>query len=769
MTMPSINQINRIITKTPGTIAIVLFTLLVGLFTKSLWHSADKYGLLDSYGYGLPSFSEGRWWTIATGAAISPKPWMYVIILLVVILGCGFIEYHYGTMRMLGVVIITHVGSILLTALILVIFRNYNVVWAVELAKVRDLGLSNAGFGAVGAASTGLAMLWRRRVRLFVLLYCVTLILYSGLIWDLTHFIAFIIGIAIGPWVVGKKYSRSEFPLLNLEPRSLIVAVASLNVYGLVVSRLFPGDGGIINFGQSPQYTSSFIAMLVSVLLNIIFIYGLYKGKRLAWWVVLILNSITIISILFMQNSGLKLYHLITSGLLVCLLVAYRQLFKVKSDKIVRKKLIINLLIVFGLIYVMHVSLIYSFRSSINPVPTFAQTAVDSIFLVGQTNSVFVSNERPVRVLMASIDYIWVMFILGFLAAIILSTKRARNERAEYDTFDKLMRHNGSTTITWMARWPGMSYWANKSQTAAIAYRLINNVAIVLSDPVGKKQAATKATKSFHEFCTKNGWSVAYFSVTEKFANTLSGYGFSKILVGEDTKIMLDNLEFAGKKWQSIRSAINKADKAGVTMQSIKLNQAPDNIKNQLRDIADSWVADKSLPEMGFTLGTLKEAEDPAVIMNIAVDDNDEVHGMTSWMPVYKSGKIIGWTIDIMQRRLSEDTIGGVIEFLIAKSAMHFKDKGAKFISLSAAPLSNSKNNKTSIEKLLTVLADRLEPYYGFKSLHRFKEKFQPLHEPFYLCYNDESQLPGIAAAIGKAYMNDTSYIKAFASIVKKH
>ena len=56
--------------------------------------------------------------------------------------------------------------------------------------------------------------------------------------------------------------------------------------------------------------------------------------------------------------------------------------------------------------------------------------------------------------------------------------------------------------------------------------------------------------------------------------------------------------------------------------------------------------------------------------------------------------------------------------------------------------------------------AVKFEPYYGFASLHRFKEKFHPSHEPLYLCYKESDQLPLIGIAIGRAYMNDASLIK---------
>jgi lysylphosphatidylglycerol synthetase-like protein (DUF2156 family) len=50
-----------------------------------------------------------------------------------------------------------------------------------------------------------------------------------------------------------------------------------------------------------------------------------------------------------------------------------------------------------------------------------------------------------------------------------------------------------------------------------------------------------------------------------------------------------------------------------------------------------------------------------------------------------------------------------------------------------------------------------LEPAYGFASLLRYKGKFNPEYRPMHLYYADNSQLPAIGLAIGRAYLPDAS------------
>ena len=81
-----------------------------------------------------------------------------------------------------------------------------------------------------------------------------------------------------------------------------------------------------------------------------------------------------------------------------------------------------------------------------------------------------------------------------------------------------------------------------------------------------------------------------------------------------------------------------------------------------------------------------------------------------------------------------------------------------QFVSLSGAPLARSGDEPLEpLGKALNVLGGALEPLYGFRSLHTFKEKFQPRHEPVYMCFRDESDLPRIGMALTRAYLPDAS------------
>ena len=132
-------------------------------------------------------------------------------------------------------------------------------------------------------------------------------------------------------------------------------------------------------------------------------------------------------------------------------------------------------------------------------------------------------------------------------------------------------------------------------------------------------------------------------------------------------------------------------------------------------------------------------------------------------MPVYGTGGAVqGWTLDLMRRR--DGGFGPVMEFLIGSSARDFAAEAALTLSLSGAPLAHEASpDEGAIAQLLTSLSSALEPVYGFRSLHRFKTKFNPRYEPIYLLYRDEGDLTRIAAGLTRAFLPDAT-LRQFAT-----
>ncbi|MGW5639526.1 bifunctional lysylphosphatidylglycerol flippase/synthetase MprF [Streptomyces sp. NPDC003832] len=331
------------------------------------------------------------------------------------------------------------------------------------------------------------------------------------------------------------------------------------------------------------------------------------------------------------------------------------------------------------------------------------------------------------------------------------ATGREERERA----MDVLVRYGG-TNLSWMTTWPENSYFFAPSGQAYVAYRKHAGVCIALSDPAGAPQDRRAAVRDFVDFCEHHGTVPCLFSTTRPVAEAAEALGWHSVQVAEDTVVPLPGLELTGKRWQKVRSALNRGKKLDVGFELVRLADQPREVVGQVRAISEEWVGDKGLPEMGFTLGGVDEALDPHVRVGLATEGST-VLGVTSWIPVYAGdGRVRGWTLDVMRRR-ADGPFPPVVEFMIASAFLAFQEEGAEFVSLSGAPLAHSDSawseSATPFDRLLDQLGVFMEPYYGFRSLHAFKQKFNPRYEPLYLLYRDEADLPRIGVALTRAYM----------------
>jgi lysylphosphatidylglycerol synthetase-like protein (DUF2156 family) len=360
------------------------------------------------------------------------------------------------------------------------------------------------------------------------------------------------------------------------------------------------------------------------------------------------------------------------------------------------------------------------------------------------------------------------VLVLGRSAFQARSRRKRRAQLAtgadDRGTAVSLLKEHGGTTMSWMGTWPDNHWYVHRDSSGApvgyVAFQVHRGTAIALGDPVAADPPTRAAVlQGFVDEQETHGLAVCLFSVTQEVADWGEAHGRRDVLVAEEAIIDLPDLEFKGKSWQSVRTALNRATKDGITYREGRLAEMPRGLLTQVRAISELWVSDKGLPEMGFTLGSVDEALDPDARVGLAVDADMTVHGVTSWLPVYSTGaEVRGWTLDVMRRL--PDGFRPVTEFLIASACLSFREQGASFVSLSGAPLAHSGDGtaeRAALERLLDQLGEAMEPLYGFRSLDSFKQKFRPRHEPVYLVFADEAALPRIGLALTSAYLPDAS------------
>lgn len=677
----------------PLTVGLVLLVLVMSVVTRGLWQPLGTRPLGSSMAYGLPSFEDGAWWTLVTGSFLALEPVRYLPILVGLALFGGFAEWRLGTGRAGVALAACQVVAVLAAAAVLWASRDHGYLWTTSLADDRDAGPSAAFLGAVAAASVTLSPPWRGRLRAVLVAYVLLFAVHMGALTDLEHVFAVACGLLIGPLLQGRPPQLSARRLTRRDYRLLACGFFVVAAIEAVIENFTTAQGPL-------AATLSAQARIDEL-----------SHRNLVGAVVLALLWLWLARSLY---KGRRRAWLWAVGLLAVVIAI--QVGNVVWMVVVGEP---------GLVAA-------SYDLVLN-------TAGLGLLLVGRRAF---RNPSPRRARRTA----------GSLVA------PADDDQRTLAT--ELLAQQGTVNrLAWMTTWPENRWFTTADRAGYVAYRVHAGVAVGLCDPVAAAEPDRAGLLvEFADRVHAQGLVPCLFTVSAEASRHARAQGWHSLQVAEEAVIDLDQLDFVGKAWQDVRTALNQAAKQGIHLDLGPLAGMPRGLQMQVKAISSQWVEDKGLPEMGFTLGGVDEALDPRVRVGLAVDADRTVHGVTSWMPIYGvgGGGPAGWTLDVM-RRLP----GGFrhsMEFLIASSCLAFRDEGCSTVSLSGAPLARSTGadeglDRGTLDAFLDRLGATLEPYYGFRSLHAFKAKFQPRTEPLYLVFPDEAALPRIGLALGRAYL----------------
>ncbi|HEU4998034.1 MAG TPA: DUF2156 domain-containing protein [Lapillicoccus sp.] len=751
-----------IVRRVPYTASIVVVMIVLGLVSQAFWRPISESAWWPNIAYGLPAFEEGKWWTPISGAFFARLPAQYIPVLGGYALMTGFAEWRIGTRWTVIATVAGQLVSVVGTALILLPFRGGDWAWAVETGRALDVGFSCGAICALVVAAMTLRAPWRARVVVGVFGYCIISLVWVGLVWDVEHVIAAALGLAIG-WPRSRSLFEGDGHLSRHEARVIATALLILIAFAQILAMVFPDNGPL-----GPEETVVGRPLIILfVVAELLVAAGLHRGSRLAWSAATALSITGVLTATALRPIPRGVAAAVVFLPLLILLVRTRWAYTAKIIPPSSTRMTRDLALV-GVGFILYVVLGFVVIEDFNPPPDYIMQARELIArLFFSSSNTFQATSRPGTVFLVSLSLIPIVVFFTVLLILLIRTRKPaaalNRERAL-----ELLHTYGGGNLSWMATWPDNAHFITADGKAAIAYQVKSGTAIALGDPVGAPESVAHAVVEFARHCETNGWTPCFFSSTQVVLPQSEQLGWRFVQVAEDTVIDLPELEFKGKAWQDVRTALNRAAKSNITFRVVRLVDESFQMVQQARGISDQWVSDKGLPEMGFTLGGIDEALDPEVRVGLAVDDHGTLQGITSWLPVYGAdGQVHGWTLDVMRRL--PDGFRPVMEFMIASACLAFKEQGALTVSLSGAPLARSEDDKDSlggVDVLLNQLGEILEPVYGFRSLHQFKTKFKPRYVPMYMVFPDEAALPRVGVALTQAFLPDAR-LRDYASVLR--
>lgn len=742
-------------------------------------------------------------------------PLVLAVTVVLTLVTCGLAEGLLGTRRLLaafvgGGLVVCTIGEV-------IGWFEDNVIPEVSLNVTPYTGAPPiAALLCVAiAASCFASPLWRRRIRIGGVTLAVTMFLYAASASDLYTLIALPVGMAAGLVLGGTR--AVGIPRSSLrEKRVLLAALTAVTAIGPVVATLWGSGAGVLSVYSWLSYdplisadgvvcaigatnapcpplalvytelqpASGWIAALPQLVL-LIAAWGVLRGRRGALHLAVAVNALTFVamSTLLLLSETDTLEQLATvrtaydvadvwqtvAGMVVgaalpltvaVLLLRFRAAVQIPSTPGVRRAFVRTVAVAaVGSLVLALVGILLA-SADFRPWPNV--TTVLATLPLRLVPPSLLPPEALVFVPMTgAAQAVWYLPPLLFWVTVVVATARfvVRSGAAEV-TPDRerarmLLAAGSGDTLGHMTLWEGNAYWFAADAEAAIAYRVRGGFAVTLGGAFGPDREAPSVGVQFAGFCEEHGWTPVFYSVDDAELQRLAPLGWSSLQVAEEAFLDPRTWTPAGKKRQDVRTATNRAAREGLSARWARWSELSFLDRGQIRDISEAWVSDKTIPEMGFTLGSTDQLDDPEVRLLVARDGSGRITAFTSWIPIHRDGAIAGYALDVMRRR--DDAMPGVMEFLIGQAVERLREDGRTVMSLSGSPLARHStgddSDRGALDRALDVISALLEPAYGFRSLATFKKKFQPDFAPLWMVYPDATQIPAIAIALVRCYI----------------
>lgn len=262
---------------------------------------------------------------------------------------------------------------------------------------------------------------------------------------------------------------------------------------------------------------------------------------------------------------------------------------------------------------------------------------------------------------------------------------------------------------------------------------------VAMGDPVGAEEEKPELIWKFREVCDVHaGWPV-FYEVQRASLHFYLDVGLTLLKIGEEARVPLDdfNLEGGSRKW--MRKMLRRVEEEGCSFELVPAERVGE-ILPELRAISDSWLAEKTTREKGFSLGFFAEQYVARFPVAVVRRENRIVAFSNIWTSATKEEL----SVDLM--RHAAETPSGVMDFMFVNLMTWGAAEGYHFFNLGMAPLSGIENRSMApIWSRAGALAYRFgENFYNFQGLRQYKEKFDPVWEPTYIASPGGLALPRI-------------------------
>ena len=295
-----------------------------------------------------------------------------------------------------------------------------------------------------------------------------------------------------------------------------------------------------------------------------------------------------------------------------------------------------------------------------------------------------------------------------------------------------LLRRHGRHAQAWATLQPGLSFIDVETSAgpAFVAIRRALGVTIVLGDPIGEHTALDEVLDAVVAACPR----LLFFQVADATGARLrERHRLRTTPLGVEPIVDIANFSLRGRHKQTLRSARNHADRAGVVVEEV----APSEVDEEP---ARRWHLTRRRRRLSFIVPPLRlpDVEQQtgsgrrAFVARLA----GETLGFVVFDPLHAHGRVCGFTPSVSCGSVRFRS--GLWYVLVTAAIERFRDEGVEQVNLGLAPLaSSSSSSSSSLLMLVFAVLRRWGILYNFRGVAHAKSRFGGVGQTSWLGHRD--------------------------------
>lgn len=285
---------------------------------------------------------------------------------------------------------------------------------------------------------------------------------------------------------------------------------------------------------------------------------------------------------------------------------------------------------------------------------------------------------------------------------------------------------------------------------AAICYDVVAGVSLASGDPVGDPAAWPEAIRVWKAEARRYGWIPAVLGASEDAARAYVAEGLNALVLGDEAILDPSHYRINNTSMTDVRRAVQRARRAGLTVQMRRQADIPPEELTQLVVLADAWREGEVERGFSMALDRVGDPSDERVLFVTAHEPDGAVKGLLTFVPWGQRGL----SLDLMRRH--PEAPNGTTELLVSELMAGAGEFGVQHVSLNFAFLRGvfadaDRLGAGVLTRLNSSLLGIFDRFFQLERLYKANQKYGPTWRPRYICLDSRLSVPQVAIACGSA------------------